>query len=209
MSFSSSLQRLLDQLPFPYDDFEAVNEAFTAWCESPTRERREVIDLWAYAYVRVYFTRKRTADKIGSAADATEAITQAFSRVLENLHTVDHPDRFAGWVSVICKNTFLNLTRSTPPRRSIEGNNLEVVVSAPDDSALDSVLVADVVRRAISRLPNYLQETAHRYLIEGQSFERISDEIEKPVGTVRVYKQRAIKTLCEDPAIQRLKDYLT
>lgn len=204
--FDSSLQRILDQLPFAYDDFDAANGAFSEWHASPNRQNKKHVDLWSYAFVLLYFTNKRTTGQIPSSADTEQAITLAFKRVQDNLDSVKHPSRFVGWVSVICKNTFLNVRRDSDDALSIEDMNLEVA-TAPDELTLDAVFVTRVVRRSIARMPPYLRRVAQLFLIEERSFQHISDVIGKSVATVRVYKKRVIDHLRNDPDVQQLNDF--
>lgn len=199
------LRDLIKHLPFAYDDFDAANAAFQTWLDDGTEQSRRVVDLWIYVYVALYFHRKHASGHFESSSDYEETFGHAFEKAREKTDTIRQPDRFASWVSVVCKNTFLNAMRRVQKQSSIEGGNLSLVDEEPPPSP-DSLFVTQLFERAIHRLSPYLQEVARLFLLQEKSYHEISEATGKSVATIRVYKQRVVQQLREDPDVRDLND---
>lgn len=202
---SSHLDSVLDHLPFPIDDTAAANDAFRRWSNGQHPKDERIVDLWTYCYVTRYFLAKSTRGDLTAAADADKLIKRTYEKIEDKREGVRNPDRYAHWVSVVCKNTFLNHMRQDHISESIDaegGPTLSARTSAP---VADIGFVEEALVEAISQLPDYLKEPARLYFLEDRSFEEISDEIGKPVPTVRTYKHKAVTRLQED---ERLREYV-
>lgn len=201
----SELRNVIDRLPFGVDDTDAANQAFRDAREGGEREARRLVDLWTYCYVCRYFLTKSAGGALKHASDADELATRAFRRVRQNREKVRDPDRYASWVSVVCKNAFLNYTRRDRFPESIEQEGGPNLRADGTQSASNVGFVREALTEAIERLPRYLREPARLYFLEDREFEEISDEVEKPVATVRTYKHKAVKKLRKD---ERLREYI-
>lgn len=201
---SSRLRTVLDQLPFAVDDSDAANDAFRRWMESGDPKAERLVDMWTYCFVCRYFLAKSSGDAFDRAATPDELITRAYEKVLEKRDGVRDPDRYTNWVSVVCKNTFLNYTRRDRVADSIDQDH-GPTLQAQDARIPEVGFVREAFEEAIERLPDYLKEPARLYFLEDREFEEISDEIGKAVPTVRTYKHKAVKQLRED---ERLREYV-
>ncbi len=202
---SSELRTIIDRLPFSVDDTDAANDAFRHWAEENDPDAEHLVDMWTYCYVCQYFLSKSTRGTFDSPSDADELITRAYRKVLENRDGVRNPDRYANWVSVICKNTFLNYTRRDQFSESIEDEDGPTLTADEETPVAEVGFVREAFNEAIDRLPTYLQEPARLYFLENQEFEEISEAVDKPVATVRTYKHKAMKQLRTD---ERLREYM-
>ena len=201
---TSRLRTVLDRLPFPVDDTDAANDAFRRWTHQQDADAERLVDMWTYCYVCRYFLAKSTSGAFDSAAAPDQLITRTFEKVQEKRDGVRDPDRYANWVSVVCKNTFLNHTRRDRSSDSI--NEERGPTLRAEETRLPEVgFVREAFSEAIDQLPDYLQEPARLYFLEDREFEEISDEIGKAVPTVRTYKHKAVKQLRED---ERLREYV-
>lgn len=203
----SKIQPILDRLPFHYENADAVNAVFQRWRAHSNEADKQLVETWAYAYIYMFFIQKRTSNQLESVSAVSEGIQDALLSVLEKKNTVRNPDRFAHWVSVVCRNAFLNLVRDTPEHTSIDATPMQLKEDTSDRPSIDSELIADVVHDAIDQLPNYLQVPARLYFLEGRSFQSISEEVDKSVATVRVYKQRAMQRLQQNEILSELNDF--
>lgn len=201
----SELRTVLEHLPFGVDDTDAANHAFRRWRNGTDPGAERVVDLWTYCYVRRYFLVKAAGDAFQNASDADELATRAFRKAQRNRDGVRDADRYANWVSVVCKNTFLNYTRRNRYSESINNDGGPNLTADGTHPASNVGFVREALVDAIGRLPNYLQEPARLYFLEDREFDEISDEVDKPVATVRTYKHKALKKLRTD---ERLKEYL-
>lgn len=205
---SSRLRTVLDRLPFEVDDTDAANDAFRRWVDTDDPNEKRVVDMWTYCYVCRYFLAKAAGDTFETASAPDALIAKTYEKIQEKRDEVRNPDRYTNWVSVICKNTFLNHTRRERPADSIndeQGPTLHAKKTAhpiPEDG-----FIREAFSNAIDRLPNYLQEPARLYFLENREFEEISEEIGKAVPTVRTYKHKAVQRLREDDVLREYVDH--
>jgi RNA polymerase sigma factor (sigma-70 family) len=202
---SSELRTVIDQLPFSVDDTTAANGAFRRWRKQDAPNAERTVDLWTYCYVCRYFLSKSTQGAFNNSSDADELITRAYQKIQDNREEVRNADRYANWVSVVCKNTFLNYTRRDRFSESIEEDEGPTLTAQKERSTAEIGFVREAFDEAIDRLPEYLQEPARLYFLEDREFEEISEAVDKPVATVRTYKHKAVKKLRTD---ERLQEYV-
>ena len=214
MMLNDRLDRLHDvakHLPFEVDDYEAANAAFCRWLESDTEADHRVVDIWLYCYVQRYVLLRLLRAQDIAAGEADRIIEYVFMRARDQLDRIEEPERFAQWVSVVCKNSFLNglrrrFTRAPLAEETLEGEEMESGHSTLAD--LDRDLVRHTVRRAIGRLPSALQPIAELRLLEGRSYKHIAAATEHPLPTVRTYMAKAVGRLRADPAMRILAESL-
>lgn len=202
---SSRLRTVLDRLPFPVDDSDAANEAFRRWREEQDAQTERVVDMWTYCYVCRYFLAKAAGDAFDSVSAPDKLITRTYRKIQSNRESVRNPSRYANWVSVVCKNTFLNHTRRDRTAESINEDEGPTLEAESNHTISDFGFVQEAFEDAIDRLPNYLQEPARLYFLEDLEFEEISEKIGKAVPTVRTYKHKAVQRLRED---ETLREYV-
>lgn len=202
---SSRLRTVLERLPFSVDDSDAANEAFRRWTEEGDAQTERVVDMWTYCYVCRYFLAKAAGNAFDSVAAPDKLITRTYQKIQSNRDSVRNPSRYANWVSVVCKNTFLNHTRRDRTAESISDDDGPTLQAEATNAVSDLGFVQEAFEEAIDRLPNYLQEPARLYFLEDLGFEEISEEIGKAVPTVRTYKHKAVQKLRED---ETLREYV-
>jgi len=211
-----SLRRLTEQLPFGLDDAERAGRAFRQWrgesaddatCTDATcTDAKRTVDLWTYCFVRRYFLAKFAAQPSAPASDLDELVARTYRKVEDKRAGVRKPGRYPHWVSVVCKNTFLNyLRRRRPAAVSIdeeESPSLPADEEAPPGAGTG--LARKTVRDAIARLPEYLRPVARLRFLERRSYTEIQRETDTPAPTARSYAGRARQQLCEDPEVRAL-----
>ncbi|PSQ98085.1 MAG: sigma-70 family RNA polymerase sigma factor, partial [Bacteroidetes bacterium SW_11_64_17] len=202
---TSELRTIIERLPFSVDDTAAANNAFRRWRNGSDPDAERIVDMWTYCYICRYFLSKSSQGAFNHASDTDELTTRAYRKVLDNRDGVRNPDRYANWVSVICKNTFLNYTRRDQFSESVEEEEGPTLTAEKRQSVAEVGFVREALDEAIDRLPQYLQKPARLYFLEDREFEEISDAVDKPVATVRTYKHKAVKKLRTD---ERLQEYV-
>jgi RNA polymerase sigma factor (sigma-70 family) len=192
-------KRLLSRIPFSVDDTDQVNDLYFANYSERTAENDEVIDVWTYCYIRRYFQLKYARDFDGSLADYEKLIAECFRKVHKGRPGLGLTSRYANWVSVICKNTFLNHVRSKRRYVSIERSNTPLFGNEPGaGEELDTRLVFAALKQAIERLPSFLQTIATRRIVDEQDYSTIAEETGKAIPTVRSYVNKALIRLRND-----------
>lgn len=208
-----TLTSLLARLPFRLDDLEHVNVLFTASRASCDRGMEVQIELWTYCFVRRYFSIKLARDAIAQKSDLDALMDLAYRRIRKRADT--SIERYGSWVSVICRNTFLNYVRDRRIHVSdsaAEAGSPGVRTRAPerqptlttDEDRLDWAVAFTVVELAIARLPRYLQRVARLRILDDLDYDAIAVATGRPVATVRAYFHKAATRLRRDPAICRV-----
>lgn len=221
---SSTTERLSRYLPFAIDDFANVNDCYSECVETGHPEHWRTLDIWTYCFVRRYFTIKCLKDPAAKSSDLDFLIESAFVRIRRSRDSL-RTDRYANWVSVLCRNTYLNYRRSRKPTYSLDdpsagfvavaggqiptgiaGDRLgflaENVVAEPDPaSERDSLAAVEAVSAAIDRLPGYLRDVARLKLLDGLNYDQIASEVDRPAPVLRSYFHRALLRLRKDRSL--------
>lgn len=208
-----SLRALAAQLPFGLDETERAGAAFRRWRECAGEQRagerrgqKRIVDLWTYCFVQRYFLVKFAARPSRPPSDLDELVERSYQKIEEARAEVRSPERYPHWVSVVCKNTYLNyLRRDRPARQSIDEEDGPALRS--DQRVRGDVgLAKKVVAAAVERLPDYLQPVARLRFLEARSYEAIQEETGTAMPTARSYASRARQHLREDPEVRALAD---
>lgn len=195
-----SLDEVAAYLPFHVDDFEAANAAFQRWQASGESEDLELVELWTYCYTRRYFIAKFLRDSAYGSTHLDLLVGKAFTRARDNLERVKQPKRFASWVSVICKNTFINFLRRYRDHSPLDEART-AATPRPDHFEYDRLATRRAVERAIKRLPPSLQTVARLRFLENRPYEYIVEATGRPPASVRSYVNKAVIRMREDPEL--------
>jgi RNA polymerase sigma factor (sigma-70 family) len=201
MNTASRLQPLLQQLPFALDDTERLNAVYDRWARTGAPSDREVLDIWTYCYIWRYFLAKAARDALRRPSDIDDMVATAFRRTCRTRMDVSGVVRYAHWVSVICRNTFVNYAHRARDTEPIDDLDI-AAVAEPAPAYDDTPHIRRALRAAIARLPAYLQDTARLFFLDGCTFETIAASVGKSVATIRTYKCRALHALRRDPDLR-------
>jgi len=193
-----NLDKLVAHLPFSLDATDRVNATFKRWQTHQTEDDEKIVALWTYCFVMRYFLVKSVRGGVQTAADVDALVAKAYRKVDRKRDTVEDASRYASWVSVVCKNTFLNYVSRRPKEQSIQDEDGPVLIAEAPPFYHDAGFVLEALHEAIDRLPAYLQETARLYFLKGCTYEEISEVIGKPVPTVRTYRHKVVRRFRDD-----------
>ncbi|XCF05399.1 RNA polymerase sigma factor [Tamlana crocina] len=122
----------------------------------------------------MYIVAKRF---LKDAADAEDAVQEAFIKAFEKLHQFEAEVTFGAWLKRIVVNKCIDVLKSKK-HQLVELNevHLKVVDTAKNDKWLveDTVTLNDV-KVAIGKLPDKYQYVVMLYLIEGYDHQEISE----------------------------------
>lgn len=192
------LDKLIAHLPFPLDAADQVNAAFERSETKDSNEDEVAVALWTYCFVMRYFLVKSVQGSIRGAADVDALVAKVYRKIHQKRGMVEEASRYASWVSVICKNTFINYVRRQPTEQSIQDEDGPVLMADAPPSYHDTGFTIKALAEAIDRLPPYLQETARLYFLRGYNYDEISEVIDKPVPTVRTYRHKIVRRFQDD-----------
>jgi len=195
----AKLEKLTAHLPFHLDDIPRINETYRNWMTDGRRETLKIVDIWTYCFVwrnlLVKFARSPDLDP----ADFDLLVAKIYERIVERRHTIRDHRSYANWVSVVCRNLFINHVRS--PRKSVPLHDYQVVglVAEPEEDAGDDVLILiQALESAIQRLPEYLREIAQLRIVGHLTYEEIRVKTGKKIEVVRSYVNKALQRLRDD-----------
>jgi RNA polymerase sigma-70 factor (ECF subfamily) len=150
-------------------------------------------------------------------SDTSDLAQEVFIRVWRSINNLRNPSSFRSWLTQIVTNLFYDELRRRPRRlptvsmdEALEGGESEdgPTRDIPDDSARpdDIVLsreITEVIREAMSRLPEQFRTAIVLREVEGLSYEEIAILTKTEMGTVKSRIARARTKLQE-----MLKPYL-
>lgn len=199
------IEKIAARLPFHLDDIDQVNESFRQWRIHSDDKNRYVLDLWTYCFIRRYFVIKFASRSLHSdVATVDLLIEQAYKKVQTHQHELADARRYANWVSVICKNTFLNFLRRQPVLTSIDEEAGPVLQASEKPATYDIAVLIEGLRQAIERLPDYLQDVARLRLLEKCSYQEIEERTGKPIASIRTYLHKALVKIRSDAEFLKL-----
>lgn len=200
-----SLDAVAAHLPFHLSDIEAANATFVRWWQERTPAHRRTVDIWTYCFVRRYFLVKFVKEPPPNPSDLDELVERTFQKIERNRETIRQPERYASWVSVICKNTYLNYVRRRHRLYSLnEDEAPEPAADPPPPLPYDAGVLMSTVLAAIERLPNFLREVAYLRFVKACSYQEIEAHIDKPLPILRSYVNKAARQLRQDPHLLAL-----
>ncbi len=194
-----TLARVAAHLPFHLNETERVNVAYRRWRQHADAEARYVVDLWTYCYVRRYFLFKAARETaFASPADMDVLIEEAFLKIQEKMETVSDTTRFASWVSVVCKYTYLNYRRAQIVTVPVDQDGGPDPATEAPNVLHDPGFAREAVRHAIDRLPAFLQDVARLRFLEGRTYADIGRRTGKPLPSIRTYVNKALVKIRSD-----------
>ena len=195
-----SLASVAQHLPFHLNETDKVNRAYRQWRQHDDDQAKYHVDLWTYCFIRRYFLIKFSRDThFTSPADMDALIERAYLRVQDHQNTVSDSAHYASWVSVLCKNVFLNYLRNLPQAVSVDQEEGPQLQSDSLEALYDAGMLHQGLREAVDRLPEYVREIARYRFIEGYSYQEIGQFIDKPLPVIRSYVNKAVRKLRKDP----------
>lgn len=131
--------------------------------------------------------------------DAAEDIAQeAFIAAYYKLDSFDQSRKFSRWILKIATNKSLNYIKSRRHLVATEDEVMDRVVSggtSPEDAA-----VASELHGAISRLDPKYRSIINLYYFEGMDYEEISRIMNRPIGSIKGWMNRAKSELRKELA---------
>ncbi len=200
----SKIEHLTVRLPFDLDDVDRANDAFKTWKKYRRLADQQIVDIWTYCYVWRNLIVKFSRNQHLNRSDFDLLVTRVFERIVERRGTVRDEMRYTNWVSVICRNFFVNYLRGLKRNRTLFDQEIIDPVEEPEEFSDDYIVLNQMVRGAIRRLPSYLQRVVEMRLFDQKSYDEISLELDRKVEVTRSYFNKAMRRLREDRLLRRL-----
>jgi RNA polymerase sigma factor (sigma-70 family) len=132
----------------------------------------------------------------GNRAVSEDLVQEVFVRILKYRHGYQSEGRFNIWMFQIARNAHIDHLRKHKPALPIEDQFSEA--PSPErlpDERFESSEEADLVRRALDRLPVKKREILVLFRFQDLKLREIADLLGCQVGTVKAQVHRALKDL--------------
>ena len=212
-----SLDELALRLPFGLDACAEVNTAYGAHVRAPTKESAKLVDLWTYCFIRRYYLMKFIRENGFQSCELESVVEQTYRKVERGRTRLKQHDRYAQWVSVVCKNNFINfVTRRShvvtfDATEMISDVNRDPTDLMPEsewvDPSVDAGMLYVALARAIEHLPNFLHHVARMWFVEQLSYEEISRLTGHSMATVRAYIHKVCTRFRKDPGLREFRSW--
>lgn len=141
--------------------------------------------------------------KIGERAEAEDIAQESFMRAYSQLHSLQQPSRFAGWLSKIAMQQCSNTIRQRVRCKSALGckaTGIEDIEAEAAETGNHRLTAGQryFIRERVQRLPAKFQKLIVMRFVGGLSAVQIAKQLGKRPGTVRVWLHRAYKILRKD-----------
>jgi len=132
--------------------------------------------------------------------DIDDVLQETFIRAWRNLRGFDPSLSWSAWIYRIARNTTVSHHRKSLTREGVcvplEDEDAERLGDTlTPHLALEESERKRMIERAFESLPENLHTAAYLALVEGRSYDEISDILERPPGTVATWIHRAKKHL--------------
>lgn len=174
---------------------------YEMWLQTDSQEDRKIIDLWTYCFVWRGLLVKFGSHSKANDSDFDMVVAEVYERIVDRRHTIREKNKYASWVSVICRNVFINYIRKQKYSVPFDENAVFGIIAEAEPGCYDATVLIQVLEEAIQRLPPYLQDIAVLRILENQTYEEISLKTGKRVQIIRTYMNKAKKRLKEDDAL--------
>ncbi len=193
-----TLDSLASRLPFHLDESNRINEAYSRYVASGRRKDRLLVDIWTYCYIRRYYLIKFLKDGSFRSAELDQVVERTYRKVDRFRAQLDRDDRYAQWVSVVCRNTYMNFVSRRRYVVDLESVDHPTERLPDPDADVDAGAIHLALLNAIAGLPEFLQTTARLRFVENLTYEEISRLTGKRVPTVRSYIHKICTRLRRD-----------
>lgn len=150
--------------------------------------------------------------KITDPAEAEDIAQESFLKAYSQLHTLQKPSRFAGWLSKIALQQCANSVRRNVRCKTAFGckaKPIEALDQQPAQKNPSGLAESQIhfVRGAVGRMPEKFRQLIIMRFVAGLSAVQIAEKLGKRPGTVRVRLHRAYKILRKDlaPLLEEVK----
>jgi RNA polymerase sigma factor (sigma-70 family) len=205
----TSLESVAARLPFAIDESHRVNETFAAYMHADRVEDKRLVDLWTYCYVRRYFLIKFIKQTRFRASELDHLVERTYRKVERSRHAIKQHDRYAQWVSVVCRNTFINFVARR--KQVVALKSQHDVAEEPvkmDDVDVNAAALHASLLHAIVQLPPFRQATARMRFVENLSNEEIARIVGKRPATVRAYVHKICTRFRRDKGLKAWAEYM-
>ena len=124
--------------------------------------------------------------------DAEEVFQETFTRIWEHLDELEESRAIAGWIRQIARRLCIDRLRA---HSCVELPEDETELPPELDEALEQLDVAVSVQQAMAKVARPAREVLERFFLRDESYQRISDALGIPHGTIASRIARGLQTM--------------
>jgi RNA polymerase sigma factor (sigma-70 family) len=144
---------------------------------------------------------------VSRPADVDDVVQEVWIKLWEHLDTIERPEALPGWLRRVTTNVAFRLHARTS--RLVIGDVGDVPsVDLTEDVGVHRTVLVDLrgaVGQALGRLKDSDRQLVELLMVEDRpDYRAVSQQINRPVGSIGPTRQRIFERLRRDPAINRL-----
>ena len=164
--------------------------------QNDQRSYNQLFDIhWDYVYG---FLLKKTRNPIV----AEEIAVRSFSNAFDKIHQFDREARFSTWLIAIAQNLWIDSERKNQSQKTrftetrAEVSEFENFQKNPEEEMIAQQKLDQLLEHIQSLAPDYRILIQLRYF-KGYSYNKLSEDLDQPLNTIKVKLFRAKKLLAE------------
>lgn len=168
-----------------------INAAADAYFETKSAEKFDAM----LEETRKYLDRSLRI-RFHDEQERGNVVTDTIIQIIKNIHTLQEPKAYIGWVTTIARNGGLQYMIRAKKPAFVDHEILEATICNKSEGPAEIVLnneEANQVRAALNRIDNLHRDTATAFYCNDESVATIADKENAPIGTIkrRLYTARA------------------
>jgi RNA polymerase sigma factor (sigma-70 family) len=197
-----SIKRVSKALAFPPGDSSGANLAYVRWRMYGREADKYMVDVWTYCRVARQFQKYARRDATMSVSNRDMLVDDALLRIGRAQKTLRNWDRYAAWVSIICRNVYLSYQKRPEYADPIFGDAGTTDTKSDPARRIEQTQRMQLLLDAVDRLPPFLARIVRMRFLEDLDYAEISERTGKPVDTVRAYVSRSLARLRVDRQLE-------
>ncbi len=191
-----------NHLPFAISDYEKANAVFVRWRASGDPTDKRIVDIWSYCYIQRYFLTQFRRER-GTPSEKARCVSRAIGRLENALPSIQDPDKFASYVSVLCKNLLRNHRRDRRDTSEVDDRiACADPISKPSDH--DSALIRYVFAQVLKEVSPSLRAVGTLRFLNYMEYAEIAEETGIALPTVHTYAHRVMVRMRGDDRVRAL-----
>ena len=140
----------------------------------------------------------------GDPDDAADIAQDVFVRAFARLGDRKPEPAFSAWLTVVARNAALDCLRRRAVRDRYASDVSPRLQRGPEEIVLLED-AADRIHDALRELPERYRQVVELYYFHGLTYRDIAERLRMPLGTVKTFLYRALRTLRNEASIASLR----
>ena len=128
-----------------------------------------------------------------SKFDTEDIVQETFIKAFTKLNQYKEDTSFGAWLNSIAKNTFIDLTRKQQLNQDVDisEDKMNNILEETEDGWEVKELKLSAIEKSIENLTDEYRKVLEMKFYHNLSYEKISQELNVPLGTIKTWVHRA------------------